>query len=226
MYESVPDPESQNKLLEFIKSVAVRDLGVLASLAADERPHLSKAIIAFLSKDAGKKGLPHFAVFLAFKKKDIKLEAIRALGELQDEMSNRILLGFLKDSDEDLRIQAAMRLNPMEERSRLQHILAEAGSKAFRAKSLKEKQAILTFLGRTRTEEALAFLQDVLLKRSLWMPARTREMKLAAVAGLENHGSAEASRVLEQAASSRNREIREACSQALARLAQSISGRG
>lgn len=226
IYESVPDPESQKKMLEFMRTVAREDPGVLTSLAADERPLLSKAIIGFLGADFGKKGLSHFAVFLGFKNKDIKLEAIRALGRVQDEMANKILLGFLKDADEDLRIQAAMRLNPLEERSRVRHIIEEAASKTFKAKSLKEKQAILTFLGRTRTEEALAFLRRVLLKRRLWMTARTREMKLAAASGLEAHGTEEASRVLEKAAGSHDKDVREACSQALARLAKTISGRG
>jgi HEAT repeat protein len=226
IYESVPNPESQNKMLDFMKTVALQDPGALASLAADERPLLSKAVIGFLSRDAGRKGLPHFAVFLGFKNKDIKLDAIRALGQVQDELSNKILLGFLNDPDEDLRIQAAMRLNPREERSRIQHILEAAGSRAFRAKSLKEKQAILTFLGRTRTEEALVLLRRILLKKRLWLTASAKEMKLAAVSGLENHGTDEASRVLEKAAGSRNKDVREACSQALARLSQSITGRG
>lgn len=58
------------------------------------------------------------------------------------------------------------------------------------------------------------------------MTDRTKEMKLAAVSGLEAHGTDDASRVLEKAAGSRNKDVREACSQALARLAESISGRG
>ena len=226
IYESVPDADSQKKMLDFLKSVARDNPGVLASLVADERPLLSKAVIGFLGTEAGKKGLPHFAVFLGFRSKDIKLEAIRALGEVRDEMANKILLGFLKDADEELRIQAAMRLDPTEERSRVRHIVEEAGSRGFKAKSLKEKQAILTFLGRTRAEEALMFLRRVLLKRSLWMTAKTREMRLAAVSGLEAHGTEEASRALEKAAASRDKVVREASSQALARLAKSISGRG
>jgi HEAT repeat protein len=225
IYESVPDPESQKKILEFMKAVTLQDLGSLASLAADERPLLSKAIIGLLSHDYGRKGLPHFAVFLGFKNKDIKLEAIRTLGQAQDEMSNRILLGFLNDPDEDLRIQAAMRLNPLEERSRIQHIMEDARSPVFRAKSLKEKQAILTFIGRTRTEEALEFLRGILLKKGLWMTARTREMKLAAVSGLEGLGTEDATLALEKGAGSRSQQVREACSQALGRLAQAKSGR-
>jgi HEAT repeat protein len=221
IFESVPDPESQKKMLDFIRTMSAQDPGNLASLAADERPLLSKALIGILARDVGKKGLPHFAVFLGFKNKDIKLDVIRALGQFQDEMANRILLGFLNDKDEDLRIQAAMKLNPVEETSKIQHLIGEAGSRAFKSKSLKEKQAILSFIGRTRTEEALAFLRRTLGKKVLWMATGTKEMKLAAVAGLESMGTEEAVRTLEKGAGFRNREVREACSQALVRLAQS-----
>jgi len=220
IYESVPDPESQKKMLEFIRMMSAQDPGSLASLAADERPQLSMALIGILGRDFGKKGLPHFAVFLGFKNRDIKLETIRALGQFQDEMANRILLGFLNDKDEDLRIQAALRLNPVEERSRIQHLIHEASSNAFRAKSLKEKQAILSFLGRTRTEESIALLRKIVEKRRFMISAKTKEMKLAAVAGLESAATEESVGILEKAARTRNNEVREASALALARLSQ------
>jgi HEAT repeat protein len=223
IFESVPDPESQKKMLDFIRTMNAQDPGSLVSLAADERPLLSKALIELLGHAFGKKGLPHFAAFLGFKNKDIKLEAIRALGEVKDEMANRILLGFLNDKDEDLRIQAALRLNPIEERSKIQHLIEEAGSRDFRAKSLKEKQAILSFLGRTGTEEALDFLRTILVKRHLRLTDKTKEMKLAAVSGLESLGSEDAVQALEKGARSRNKAVREASSQALAHLAKSKS---
>jgi HEAT repeat protein len=224
LYESIPDPETQNKILVFIKSLHFQDLGALASLAGDERPQLSMAVIRLLAKDFGNRGLPHFSAFLGLRNRAVKLEAVQALGEIKDEMADHILMGFLKDGDEDVRIQAALRLHPVEESSRIRHLIAEAGSKAFREKSLKEKQAILSFLGRTRTEEALAFLRKVLEKRSLWLGVRDREMKLAAAAGLESLGTDEAAAVLERGARSRNREVREACAQALARRARERVG--
>jgi hypothetical protein len=224
LYESVPEPEIREKILGFIKTVNFQDLGALASLAGDERPLLSMAVIRLLSRDFGKRGLPHFSAFLGLRNKAVKLEAVNALGDVKDEMANRILMGFLNDGDEDVRIQAAMKLNPVEEASRIRHLIAESASKAFREKRLKEKQAILSFLGRTRREEALAFLRRILEKRSLWLGAKEKEMKLAAVSGLESMGTDEAAAVLERGARSRNREIREACSQALARRARERVG--
>jgi HEAT repeat protein len=226
IYESISDEVAREKMLDFMKAVNAQEPGGLARLAADERPLLSKAIIGLLGQAYGKKGLPHFSAFVGFNNKDIKLEAIQALGQINDEMANRILLGFLNDKDEDLRIQAAMKLNPVEEKSRIEHIVLEAASRPFMDKSLKEKQAILSFLGRTRSEEALAFLRKTILKRGLWLTARTKEMKLAAVSGLESMGTDDAVKALEKGASIGPRAVREACSQALARLARKKAGQG
>jgi len=224
IYESILNPESQRKILEFIRTSNARDPGALASLAADERPLLSRAILGFLSRDFGRKGLTHFAVFLGFRDREIKREAIRVLGEARDEMANRILLGFLNDRDEDIRIEAIFRLDPAEARSRIEHLVQEASSRAFRGKSMKEKQAVLTFLGRTRSEAALGFLRKTLAKRMLWPSAGKKEFKLAAVKGLESMGTDEAAEVLEKGARSRNRAVRQASAEALARLKQKKDG--
>jgi HEAT repeat protein len=224
VYESVPDAKTQDKMLEFVNTANPQDPRGLAALAADERPQLSKAIIGLLARFPDKKGLAHFSVFLGLKTKELKLEAIRALGQFRDEMANRILLGFFNDKDEDIRTQAALRLNPVEEKSKIAQIIREAEGRSFQDKSLKEKQAILSFLGRTRTDEAATFLRKIFTKRGLWMSARARDMKLAAVAGLEGLGTEEAAKFLEKGAQSRNKTLQEACSQALARLAQAKAG--
>lgn len=223
VYESVPDAKIQGKILEFMNAANAHDPRGLAALASDERPQLSRAIIELLGQFPGNRGLPHFSVFVGLKTKEIKLEAIRALGQIRDEMANRILHGFFNDMDEDIRIQAALRLNPVEETSKIEQLIREAEGRTFLDKSLKEKQAILSFLGRTRTDEAQAFLRRVFTKRGLWMSAKIREMKLAAVTGLEGLGTEEAQKLLEKGAQSRNKALQEACSQALARLAQAKS---
>jgi HEAT repeat protein len=165
----------------------------------------------------GQKGVLHLSAFLMFKNRDIKLEVIHALGRMGNEMADRILMGFLNDPDEDLRIQAAMKLNPTEEKSRIVHIIHEASAPAFRKKSLKEKQAILSFLGRTRSEEALGFLAGTLEKTTFLPSARNQEMRLAAVAGLESMGTAEAAAALETGTRARGKKVREACAEALVR---------
>jgi HEAT repeat protein len=111
-----------------------------------------------------------------------------------------------------------MKLDPSEEKSRIEHIIHEAGAPVFRKKSLKEKQAILSFLGRTRSSDALAFLESVLARKTLWASTRNLEMRLAAVQGLESMATPEAVSALESAAGLRGKRIRQAVEEALARI--------
>ncbi len=219
IYDTINDPDARRKILDVIAAGTSGDAGFLAGLAGDERPLLSKDIIALLRKEAGKKALPHFSEFLRFRSKDIKLAAIEALGDFSDELANRILLGFLRDADEDIRIQAALRLHPVEEQSRIRRLIRETRSKDFRRKSAKEIGAILSFLGRTKTPEALAFLRKTLLRKAVWPSARNLTLRLGSVAGLESMATAESKKALESGTRSGIKAVREACARALARLA-------
>jgi hypothetical protein len=224
IYESINDPDARRKILDLIDAGASGDTGLFAGLAGDERPQLSMDIIGFLRKGTARKSLPHFAEFLRFRNKGIKLAAIEALGDFADEMANRILLGFLRDADEEVRIQAALSLHPVEEKSRIRHLIRDAQSRGFRSKSAKEIRAVLTFLGRTKIPEAKAFLRKTLLRKTVWPSAKNLAMRLGAVAGLESLGTGEAQKTLESGTRSRHKAVREACAQALARLTARSAG--
>jgi hypothetical protein len=218
LYESQSDPEARSQILSFIEEMAGADPNLIVSLANDARPALSMEIIGLLLRIPGQKGVHSLLSFVMFKNREIKLEVIHSLGGLRSELSNRILMGFLNDPDEDLRIQAAMKLDPSEEKSRIEHILHEAAAPGFRTKSLKEKEAILSFLGRTRSGEALAFLVAAVEKTSLWPSKKKLEMRLAAVRGLESMATPEAAAALEAAARLRGKQVRQAAEEALARI--------
>jgi hypothetical protein len=218
LFDIVPDGEARHKILGFIADTGTSNPGLLPSLADNARPDLARAIIGVLSRIPENRGIPYLSAFLSFQNKEVKLEAIHVLGGSRDEMANRILLGFMKDPDEEVRIQAAMKLNPQEGGARVQQIVREASARAFQEKSLKEKEAILSFLGRTRSFEALEFLRSTLGRAPLFAPKRILEMRLAAVAGLESMGTEEALGALQKGAIGRTKKVREACTAALVRL--------
>jgi hypothetical protein len=218
LFDIVPDGEARHKILGFIADVGTPNPGLLSSLADNARPDLAREIIGLLSRMPENRGIPHLSAFLSFQNKEVKLEAIHTLGRTRTEMANRILLGFLKDPDEEVRIQAAMKLDPAEGGSRIQQLLREASGREFQGKSLKEKEAILSFLGRTRSTEALEFLRRTLERAPLFPSKRILEMRLAAAAGLESMGTEEALRVLQKGAIGRTKKVREACMAALVRL--------
>jgi len=218
LHEIAPDGQARHRILGFIETEGAADPKLLAAIAAHDRPALARDIVGMLARVPGNRGVPHLASFLSFPDKAIKLEVLHTLAGMHDELAGRILLGFLKDPDEEVRIQAAMKLDPREAGARVQQILREAPGKEFQAKSLKEKEAVLSFLGRTRTPEALDFLRRTLLRAPLFASKHVLEIRLAAAAGLAAMGTEDASAALQQGAIGRTKKIREACRAALESL--------
>ncbi len=218
LFGLAPDGEARHKILGFIEATGSAHPGLLASLADPAKPDLAREIVGVLSRIPGRKGLPHLSGFLNFPNRDIKLEVVHVLGQARDEMANRILAGFLKDPDEEIRIQTAMKLDPGEGGSRVKQVLRDASGRDFASRSSKEKEALFSFLGRTRSPEALEFLGRTLLRAPLFGSKRVLETRLAAVAGLESMATDEASAILQRGAIGRTKRVREACTAALTRM--------
>jgi hypothetical protein len=133
-------------------------------LSSDSRPDFTKEAIHFLVNFPEKRATPHFAVFTNYQTKELRLEAVWGLGRINDDVANRILLSFLNDPDEEVRIEAALKISRLSDRNKIIQLLQTAQSRDFRKKRLPEKRAILVFLGRSRTQEAFNFLKKVLQK--------------------------------------------------------------
>ncbi len=226
VYETSSDQGFRARIWGFVRGLDLKDLGSLTTMANDSRPDLSGEIIRYIAGSRDPKAAQYLAAFLGFQDRGIKSEAIHALGRLDDAMANKILAGFLNDPDEELRVQAALRLKYLGDRPRLLTIINEASERGFRNKSAAEKQAIFDFLGRTRTEEALAFLRGTLERRTFLPSAAEIATRLCAVRGLENMATPEALDVLRRGARARLKKVREACSEALVRLASAPGAAG
>jgi hypothetical protein len=218
LFGIAPDGEARHKVIGFIERTGANNLGLIAGLADNARPGLAREIVSILARVPDNRGIPHLAAFLNFQSKEVKLEVVHILARARDEMANRILAGFLNDPDEEIRILAAMKLDPGEGGVRVQQILREVAGREFRAKSLKEKEALLSFLGRTRTPEALSFLSKALLRAPLFAPKKDLETRLAAVAGLSGMGTRDALGALQKGALGRTKMVRNACKAALLAL--------
>ncbi len=219
LYEGVADDTLRERIIGFVSEETGNDPGLLAGLADDSRPSFSLEVISLLGKIESGRGIPHLAVFLRSADKDLKIAAVSALGRAAGDTANRILLGFLNDRDEDVRIRAALSMDPVTETSRINRIIRESSTPAFARKSLKEKQAVFSFLGRSATPEALHFLKKMFRKDRLLSSEASRETALAAVSGLESMDGAEAMALLEKGARSGGKRISAACSEAIIRLA-------
>ena len=225
LFEEFPSPEFRTGVLDFLREPGLRDSGLLAGLANDSRPDFTKEAIHFLANFPEKRATPHFAVFTNFQTKELRLEAVWALGRIKDDVANRILLSFLNDPDEEVRIEAALKISRLSDRNKIIQLLQTAQSRDFRKKRLAEKRAILVFLGRARTEETFDFLKRTMAKWTLFGNPGVLEMKVCAAAALAAMATPEAREVLEKGSRSRFLKVREACQKALDDLDFASAGR-
>ncbi|MGB9765653.1 MAG: HEAT repeat domain-containing protein [Candidatus Saccharicenans sp.] len=223
LYEYIDYQEYRDKTKELFQNKIQFDPGLIVSLIDDQRPQLTAAIIEIMRSQPGKKIIPHFSSFLTLSNQELKIKAIEALSSFSDEMANRILLGFLEDSSQEVRLKATTSLKFLGDAAKLKQLMKEVFTKKFKEKHYEEKKAFFEFLGKTRSQEAFDFLKKVFLKKSL-RPSIT-ELRLGAVAGLEAMETKEAVEVLRRGEKIFNRKVREAAASALVRLTLKKSSR-
>lgn len=214
-YESVAADEVRWRLENFFMTSAGTDLGALVALANDLRPEFSMEVIRILGRQPDKRAVPQFALFLGFHNSEVKRAVIQALGEIHDDLADKILAGFLDDTGENVRILAADKILALADPSRLAQLINRVKSKRFHLLSLEEKKAVLALIGRTATPECLDTLRMLLRKKGIFRNRARLETRLASISGLEACTKSEASDVLKKHLKSRSKKIREACRRAL-----------
>lgn len=211
VFEDIKSPDFRLQAQNYLKEMGEKDYIALISLAQEERPSLTKGVIAVLGSIVDKRAVQFLANFITSRDKSIKREAILALSQIEDEKAAKILIGFLDDEDENLRILTAQNLRYFGDASTLKNILNIATKKTFRKKSRAEKQALLNFLGRSKTEEAFECLGALLKKSSFFGRSKQNETRLCAVKALEGMGTSEAFETLKKGTRLRTKKIRKAC---------------
>ncbi|MBC7348412.1 MAG: HEAT repeat domain-containing protein [Candidatus Aminicenantes bacterium] len=215
-YEKIDNPEFRSSLRQLIRSKLQENPATAAAFIDDQKPELTAEVIELMRELPGQKIISQFSNFLTLSRRELKLQAIEALSSFQEDLANKILLGFMNDSDGQVRLKATSSLRYLGDPSRLKQLVKDTGTRAFRHKPFEEKKALFEFLGRSRNPEAFNFLKKTYLKKSI-LPATT-ELRVCAVAGLEANRSPEALELLRRGEKFLNPRVRQAASQALVRL--------
>ena len=219
IWEESKFPFSRQKALAFLKKIGEYDLNSLLNLARGQSASLTREIISILTTTAERTEMAQLEDFVNHPDKAIRLDVIHALGKSGDEASNKILLRFLSDKDTEIRTAALKNLKYLGDSAALDHIKQMAHEKGFREKSKREKEAILKFLGSTKSGEISTFLQSLLKKRKIFFPYKTNETRLCAVSALGVMATPEAADILKAGTKIRNKAIRQACNHELMKIA-------
>ncbi|MCR4395423.1 MAG: hypothetical protein NUW07_01660 [Candidatus Saccharicenans sp.] len=216
LYEKINQQEFRASVRQLVRSKLQENPALAAAFIDDQKPELTAEVIELMRELPGQKIISRFSNFLTLSRRELKLKAIEALSSFKEEMANKILLGFMNDSDGQVRLKATSSLKYLGDLSRLKQLMKDTASRVFRRKPFEEKRALFEFLGRSRNPEAFNFLKKTFLKKSI-LPATT-ELRVCAVAGLEANRSPEALELLRRGEKFLNPRVREAASQALVRL--------
>lgn len=202
--------------LETLRSIGQEDTAALMLLPQESKPALTKEIIGMVSGSRDKRIISFLAGFLSYGNASVRLEAARGLGRAADDAADKILVGFLSDSEEPIRIAALEGLRPNADRQVVKQVLDRAGGEAgLKKKSAAERKALMAFLGRSRSEDACAWLRRILGRTPFLPDGKHTEICVAAAAALANLAHPEAREALQKGSRKRQRKIREACLRAL-----------
>jgi len=219
LFERVRETEFRTDAQSYLEDMARKVPQSLVDLAGQDRPEFAKTVIAVLGQKPDAATIPHLLKFIATGRKDVKIEAVRALGKFQDGAAQESLSALLDDPDEELRIEVlkAVTVAPGGELAR--RLIGIVSAKTSRRKTSWEKEAALKALARSRTDEACAVLVGLIKRTSLFGRAKTLETRLCAIQALATMATPAAVAALKGQARRRPNIIRMEIRAALKQLA-------
>ncbi len=211
--------EVRSAAFEFLEEMGKDRLDLLANLAQEQKPFITKAIIAIFSDLHDQKAIPFLAKFLSYRNKEIKIEVIKALGRFAETVAHKILLEFMReDEDEDIRTAAAEKIDLSLDKNLMKTAIDLASAKNFHAKSFREKEAVLKALGRGKPDEACDLLRAFLKKSNFLKKPKIEESRFCAIRALETIATPRAVEILSAGAERAKKKVRATCREALERL--------
>jgi HEAT repeat protein len=211
------EPETRRLAIAYLEEAGSEDIEVLAGQLQDGEPVISKEIIALLGRIQDKKALTYLAQLNSYTNEEIKLAGVETLASFPEPLAQRILFSFLQDEDEEIAAAAAEGLGWPGDKTILDRVARMITARQFHKRGARAKTAIMRFLARTGTPEAMKELRRVMEKSSLFSRAKRQHTRLCAVEALAAAGTPEAREVLERGQKSSNREVSEACRRVLER---------
>ncbi len=221
LYEEIKSTDFRLRTVNYFKKLSKEDFSALMELAQEDRVSLTKEIISILGFAEDKRMILLLANFLSYRNASIKRAAIESLGKVEEPSASKILIRFMADKDEKLRILATKNLRIHEDESLLKSTMQMVQDKSFLKKSVEEKQSLMDVLARSKMEKAYEFLQYMILKTGFFSRPKRVESSLCAIEAMEKAGTPEAINILRKATKSSGKKVRQASRSALQKLSTS-----
>lgn len=220
LYGKINKEEFRKGTLDYFKDKAKKNPEILTKIIDDKKTKFTREVIKILGSIPEKRAIQGFAVFVQYKNKTIKTDAIKELAKFRDVTSSKILLGFLNDPDENIRILAARHIPILKDDFIVEQVIQMVMNRNFKNKSKQEKQSILDILGKSKTKLAHESLEKIVMRLAFLSGLKNVETGFCAIQTLGEMNSPESRRILKNGKQSKNKKIRDASGLALQNLDQ------
>jgi HEAT repeat protein len=172
-----------------------------------------------LARIGKEQALPYILKGFNHREPRVRREAVQALGLIGSSKGSGPLLRALHDEDTQIRSLAALNLAKVVKKDSLPPLLEVVQSKEFYKREKAEIKAFFDAIGMIGSDEATQPLHKLLEQRSWFGGGRKGEIRQGAAHALAMIGTPEAKSILQNGKNSKEPNIREACQQAMERLA-------
>jgi len=223
MLRDVPGKETRKVLIEALADAGRSSPELFRPFLLDPRWYLVRNTICILRRIAGPEAASAISRCAGHKDPRVRKEVLRYFEEIGDSAGESVLLGFLSDEVQSLRVAAAHHLGRRGSQAAAERLLALTAAPGFAARERLERESVWKTLAALAPDRVFPTLRDMLLKRRWFGQARDLDDTACACAGLKRIGTPAAIEVLRQAAAGKRGEPRELVEKALRSLAR---GRG
>lgn len=193
----------------------------------DNRWFVVRNVLFVLTKIGNPKALDHVRPLVGHKETRVRRELIHMLEGIKEPKAKDLLVLFLQDPDQVIRVQALRALAGSGYEPALDRMIEGVSSRDFGLKESKEKKEWFEALGRLGGNSGVGHLREILSNGARGWFRRTakEEMAKLSIEALRRIGSEEAQAVLVEFQQGSRKDIQEACAKALKDLLRKGNGR-
>jgi HEAT repeat protein len=210
-------PRTRERLTTILLAFGAAGQRTVERLKSSPNAAVRRTAIHLMREFGGHEALPDLSELLNDNEQGVQREAVRAILNIGTDGAYRIIEAALTTGSAHAR-EAIMQSLSLVRDERVTPLLAYILNHIhYRGPLALVYLRAIDCLGAVRDPDGVAPLKEALYKGDWWAPRRTATLRAAAASALARIGTDEAFEVLEQAASSRTRSVRNAVRPLLAR---------
>lgn len=186
-----PDMGARKALVDLVSDIAPGHVQLLGEKVTDPRWYFVRNVVSILGGTRGSDTLPYLGRSLRHPDARVRRETIRALSNVQDRLSEEMLVAALSDEDaQNVRLSARY-LGTIDARGATTALIGVARGEGRGNREVGPRVEAIEALGRIGAPEAEAALAALAGRRAIIRSGRAREIRAAAesaLAALESAG--------------------------------------